>query len=73
MTEGAPAATRKLAEISSEYTDRLQVLAADLESVRAALPADAVLIEFRQFRPPASRRRCQTWRELQRDTVHAVT
>jgi CHAT domain-containing protein/tetratricopeptide (TPR) repeat protein len=42
---------KKLAEISSEYTDRLQVLAADLEGVRAALPAGAVLIEFRQFRP----------------------
>ena len=51
LLQALEAKQKKLAEISIEYTDRLQVLAADLEGVRAALPADAVLIEFRQFRP----------------------
>jgi CHAT domain-containing protein/Flp pilus assembly protein TadD len=40
---------RALAAASSEYNDHLQVRAANLDAVRAALPADTILIEFRQF------------------------
>jgi CHAT domain-containing protein len=39
-----------LVAVSPEYKSRLQVLTANLEDVRAALPSGAVLIEFRQFR-----------------------
>jgi CHAT domain-containing protein len=42
---------RELIEASPEYKNRLQVQDANLDDVRKALPAGAVLIEFRQFRP----------------------
>jgi len=42
---------RELIAASPEYRNRLRVLTADLDDVRAALPAGAALIEFRQFRP----------------------
>jgi hypothetical protein len=61
-TQGAPDAfektlvalegkRRELIDASPEYKDRLQVLDASPDDVRKALPAGAVLIEFRQFRP----------------------
>jgi CHAT domain-containing protein len=40
-----------LIDASPEYRSRLQVLTANADDVRRALPADAVLVEFRQFRP----------------------
>jgi tetratricopeptide (TPR) repeat protein len=40
-----------LGTVSRDYKDHLRVLTANLEDLRAALPAGAVLIEFRQFRP----------------------
>jgi tetratricopeptide (TPR) repeat protein len=40
-----------LGAVSRDYKDHLRVQAANLEDVRAAVPARAVLIEFRQFRP----------------------
>jgi CHAT domain-containing protein/tetratricopeptide (TPR) repeat protein len=42
---------RELIDASPEYKSRLQVLQANADDVRKALPADAVLVEFRQFRP----------------------
>jgi tetratricopeptide (TPR) repeat protein len=42
---------RELIDASPEYRDRLRVQDADPGEVRKALPAGAVLIEFRQFRP----------------------
>jgi CHAT domain-containing protein/Flp pilus assembly protein TadD len=39
-----------LVSISPDYNSHLRVLTASLDDVRAALPAGAVLIEFRQFR-----------------------
>jgi CHAT domain-containing protein/Tfp pilus assembly protein PilF len=42
---------RELGKFSRLYQDHLRVQAANLEDVRAAVPARAVLIEFRQFRP----------------------
>jgi CHAT domain-containing protein/Tfp pilus assembly protein PilF len=41
---------RELIDASPEYKNRLQVLNASPDEIRKALPADAVLIEFRQFR-----------------------
>ena len=40
-----------LGAISRDYKDHLRVMNASLDDVRAVLPASAVLIEFRQFRP----------------------
>ena len=40
-----------LGAVSRDYKDHLRVLTANVEDLRAALPASAVLIEFRQFRP----------------------
>jgi CHAT domain-containing protein/tetratricopeptide (TPR) repeat protein len=40
-----------LGTISRDYKDHLRVMTASLDDVRAVLPASAVLIEFRQFRP----------------------
>jgi CHAT domain-containing protein/Tfp pilus assembly protein PilF len=40
---------RALIDASPEYKDRLRALNASLDDVRKALPAGAVLIEFRQF------------------------
>jgi CHAT domain-containing protein len=42
---------REIGKLSRPYQDHLRVQAANLEDVRAAVPARAVLIEFRQFRP----------------------
>jgi CHAT domain-containing protein len=42
---------RELGKFSRLYQDHLRVQAANLEDVRAEVPARAVLIEFRQFRP----------------------
>ena len=39
-----------LGEVSRDYKDHLRVQTANLDDLRAALPANAVLIEFRQFR-----------------------
>jgi hypothetical protein len=44
------ATQQALIGISPDYKNRLRVLNANLYEVSAALPADAVLIEFRQFR-----------------------
>jgi CHAT domain-containing protein/Tfp pilus assembly protein PilF len=38
-----------LVAASPDYKNRLRVLTANLDDVRAVLPADAILIEFRQF------------------------
>jgi CHAT domain-containing protein len=46
---------KALVDASPEYNDRMRVLTANLEDVRRALPAGAVLIEFRQFRLVDSR------------------
>ncbi|WP_354119947.1 CHAT domain-containing protein [Bradyrhizobium sp. LA6.12] len=40
-----------LAGVSRDYEHHLRVLTANLDDLRAVLPAGAVLIEFRQFRP----------------------
>jgi CHAT domain-containing protein/Flp pilus assembly protein TadD len=40
-----------LGEVSRDYKDHLRVLTANLDDLRAMLPAGAVLVEFRQFRP----------------------
>jgi len=40
-----------LGQISRDYKDHLRVRTANLDDLRAALPAGAVLIEFRQFQP----------------------
>ncbi len=40
-----------LGEVSRDYKDHLRVLTANLDDLRAVLPAGAVLVEFRQFRP----------------------
>ena len=40
-----------LGQVSRDYKDHLRVRTANLDDLRAALPAEAVLIEFRQFRP----------------------
>jgi hypothetical protein len=42
---------RELMEASPDYKTRLRVQDADPDAVRKALPAGAVLIEFRQFQP----------------------
>jgi CHAT domain/Tetratricopeptide repeat len=42
---------RDLGKVSRIYENQLRVLRANLDDVRAAVPAGAVLIEFRQFRP----------------------
>jgi tetratricopeptide (TPR) repeat protein len=42
---------QELVDASPEYRTRLRVQTASLDEVRAALPASAVLIEFRLFRP----------------------
>jgi hypothetical protein len=41
----------KLGQVSRDYKDNLRVRIANLDDLRAALPAEAVLVEFRQFRP----------------------
>jgi tetratricopeptide (TPR) repeat protein/CHAT domain-containing protein len=40
-----------LGEVSRDYKDHLRVLTANLDDLRAVLPAGAVLVEFRQFQP----------------------
>ena len=40
-----------LGQVSRDYKDHLRVRTANLDEVRAALPTETVLIEFRQFRP----------------------
>jgi CHAT domain-containing protein len=40
-----------LGEVSRDYKDHLRVLTANLDDLRAVLPAGGVLVEFRQFRP----------------------
>jgi tetratricopeptide (TPR) repeat protein len=42
---------RALVAASPDYNNHLQVLTANLDDVRASLPTDAMLIDFRQFRP----------------------
>jgi CHAT domain-containing protein/tetratricopeptide (TPR) repeat protein len=60
--QGAPDALEKtlqaleakrqaLVDVSPDYKNHLQVQTASFEALRAALPAGAVLIELRQFRP----------------------
>ena len=40
-----------LGQVSRDYKDHLRVRTANLDDLRAALPAETVLIEFRQFQP----------------------
>jgi CHAT domain-containing protein/tetratricopeptide (TPR) repeat protein len=40
---------------SPDYKNRLRVLTTNLDDIRALLPADAILIEFRQFQPVDAR------------------
>jgi hypothetical protein len=40
-----------LGQVSRDYKDHLRVRTANLDELRAALPTEAVLIEFRQFQP----------------------
>jgi CHAT domain-containing protein len=40
-----------LGQVSRDYKDHLRVRTANLDDLRAALPAEAALIEFRQFHP----------------------
>jgi CHAT domain-containing protein len=51
MLQALEGKRRELIDISPEYKDRLQALNASVDDVRQVLPAGAVLIEIRQFRP----------------------
>jgi CHAT domain-containing protein/Flp pilus assembly protein TadD len=42
---------RMLGAVSQDYKDHLRVQASNLDDEQSTLPADAVLVEFRQFRP----------------------
>ena len=55
VLQALEAKQQALGAVSRDYKDHLRVLTANLNDVQAALPAGAVLIEFRQFRPANSR------------------
>ena len=47
--EHSPSKQLELGQVSRDYKDHLRVRTANLDDLRAALPTEAVLIEFRQF------------------------